>query len=223
MPTCNALTLRQLLSLRDGEPVDANLLLHIDHCPKCSEELGRLRALQASMRALPSAEPPAYDGKMLRSRLRGERLYRAAGVSVVAGIGALTLLLIAAVHGNRTQVETAENRDDSPSMTAVEDVAEPSVSSWVIRSQELESRLSQLPRRPRIERASTSATIDTLQSRIQWVDYQLSVAKDVGMTERQSAQLWRNRVELMDSLVMVRYAEAQHAVLLPIASAGSSQ
>jgi hypothetical protein len=55
---------------------------------------------------------------------------------------------------------------------------------------------------------STAATIDTIEQRIQWLDFQLSNAPDGDLSEEQSRRLWRERVELMDSLVKVRYAEA---------------
>jgi hypothetical protein len=74
--------------------------------------------------------------------------------------------------------------------------------------------LRRLPSRPVVERASTTTTIDSLQSSIQWLDYQLSVAADVGLSERQAAQLWEDRIQLMDSLVKVRFAEAQRFAVL---------
>jgi hypothetical protein len=49
--------------------------------------------------------------------------------------------------------------------------------------------------------------IDTIEDRIQWLDFQLSDAPDSGLSEEQTQRLWRERVELMDSLVKVRYAE----------------
>jgi hypothetical protein len=49
--------------------------------------------------------------------------------------------------------------------------------------------------------------IDTIEERIQWLDFQLSDAPDSGLNERQTQRLWSERVELMDSLVKVRYAE----------------
>jgi len=56
--------------------------------------------------------------------------------------------------------------------------------------------------------------IGDIQSRIQWVDYQLSLADDVGMSDRQSAALWQDRIRLMDTLVKVRSAEAQRFAVL---------
>jgi hypothetical protein len=57
-----------------------------------------------------------------------------------------------------------------------------------------------------VERAATSAAIDELQTRIQMLDQQLSAAaNDDGY---RTQRLWSARVQLMNSLVYVRYAEA---------------
>jgi hypothetical protein len=59
-----------------------------------------------------------------------------------------------------------------------------------------------------VERAGTSLPIDTLETQVQWLDHQLSAG--VGELEPRSAeQLWRRRVEAMNSLVQLRYVEAQ--------------
>jgi hypothetical protein len=81
------------------------------------------------------------------------------------------------------------------------------VPELMAQSQHLEDLLQQLPERPRIERVSTAAMIDTIEDRIQWLDFQLSDAPGSGLNEEQTRRLWRERVELMDSLVKVRYAE----------------
>jgi hypothetical protein len=52
-----------------------------------------------------------------------------------------------------------------------------------------------------------AATIDTIEQRVQWLDQQLSYAPVAGLDDAQTYQLWRERVDLMDSLVKVRYAE----------------
>jgi hypothetical protein len=87
------------------------------------------------------------------------------------------------------------------------DVGTARVPELVAQSRRLEDLLQQLPERPRIERVSTAAMIDTIEERIQWLDFQLSDAPDSGLNERQTQRLWSERVELMDSLVKVRYAE----------------
>ena len=81
-----------------------------------------------------------------------------------------------------------------------------SIQSLVSRSQRLEAVLNTLPPRPTVERAATSAAIDDLQTRIQILDQQLSAAANDDRYRTQ--RLWSARVQLMNSLVYVRYAEA---------------
>ena len=215
MHACNTVTVAQLLSVRDGEPVDAGALQHVERCEHCSQELSRLKAVSATLRALPELTAPVYDPASLRARSRRGRIFQAANAAGIVAVGALTAFLVAGQIANRYEHVASVD----PPIEATE--PDSSVNSLVIRSQELESRLRRLPQRPQVERASTSLTIDSLQDRIQWVDFQLSLAHEAGMTERQTKELWRDRVRLMDSLVTVRYAEAQRTAYLMPASGSS--
>jgi hypothetical protein len=80
------------------------------------------------------------------------------------------------------------------------------------RSQALEAVLAALPERPAVARADTSLPIDSLESQVQWLDHQLSVAGSQ-FPAPQAEALWRDRVEVMNSLVQLRYVEAQSSVL----------
>jgi len=223
MHTCNALTLAQLLSVRDGEPVATGVARHIERCNPCTQEIARLRGVQAELCALPLLDAPAYDPHALRQRLQRRehrmRTYRYASAAAIASVAVLALFLVTTVNGTREPVAVTAVQSPATPISRAE--IEPNLSALVIRSQDLESRLQRLPKRPHVERASTSVTIDSLQNRIQWVDYQLSVASDVGMSHRQATRLWQDRVQLMNSLVSVRYAEAQRTASSLYISGGS--
>jgi hypothetical protein len=62
-----------------------------------------------------------------------------------------------------------------------------------------------------VERAGTAVPIDALEAQVQWIDHQLSTGDglEAGVTER----LWRERVDLMNSLVQLRYVDAQRIAL----------
>jgi hypothetical protein len=47
---------------------------------------------------------------------------------------------------------------------------------------------------------------------VQWIDHQLSTSAEA-MPPTQAERLWRDRVEVMNSLVQLRYVEAQRPVL----------
>jgi len=72
--------------------------------------------------------------------------------------------------------------------------------------------LAAMPERPAVERAETSVPIESLEAQVQWLDHQLSL---VGVDTRapDAERLWRDRVEVMNSLVRLRYVEAQRLVL----------
>lgn len=95
------------------------------------------------------------------------------------------------------------------------------------RSHYMEQVLSGLPRRGQVARADTAGVIAELEDRIAAVDYQLNrvglnragVGRSAWRTPDlapadgsryetiESSDLWRRRVEFMDQLVRVRYAE----------------
>jgi hypothetical protein len=158
------------------------------------DELARLSRLKHELRQLPSFEPPEHAWPLIRERLERLPRRRLGGpwifvpAAVAAGLVA-TLTLLWMMHMDRGH----PGPDDA-------------IQSLVSRSQRLEAVLNTLPPRPTVERAATSAAIDELQTRIQLLDQQLSAAaNDDG---HRTQRLWSARVQLMNSLVYVRYAEA---------------
>ena len=191
----------QLLSQRDGEPVDVNTVRHIESCAWCSSELERLKTMQQRLRALSSFDPPPLSS-MRPVRTRGRR-------AVPAAIAAACVLAIAIGIAQRDRV--AEVQTPEPVAAAQKpsaNQAEP-LETLVAQSRQLDELLRHLPERPSIERVALAATIDTIEQRIQWLDVQLSYAPETGLNDEQARRLWRERVDLMDSLVKVRYAEGQ--------------
>ncbi|HEY0939482.1 MAG TPA: hypothetical protein VGE08_05240 [Steroidobacter sp.] len=201
--------IEHLLSLRDGEPVAANVSEHVKACSTCSDELQRLSSVRAEMQGLRQFEPPAMAWDRIqqaiperRPRLRWEKVGLAAAVTV-----AITLTAVAFITSNSDRSSAGAPAEVAEAEAPTQD-ANPHLEELVAQSQRLEGLLRKLPERPRVERVSTAATIDTIEQRIQWLDFQLSTAPDQDLSEEQSRRLWRERVDLMDSLVKVRYAEA---------------
>ena len=85
-----------------------------------------------------------------------------------------------------------------------------SLEALMAQSQQLEHELRAITYQPRMMRASTAATISNLEDRIAAIDYQL-IHPAIRMSPAQKQQYWRERVRLMDSLVKLRYAQAQRA------------
>jgi hypothetical protein len=203
-----------LLSLRDGEPVDAATAAHVEQCQRCSAELHKLRETRAQLQSLPQLDAPTSFQEIQRAMARPVAApRRALSARLVAGLAFVTLTTIFFVALRDETTPTVADRSVEPQVEPVEqatppiDVGTARVPELVAQSRRLEDLLQQLPERPHIERVSTAAMIDTIEERIQWLDFQLSDAPDSGLNERQTQRLWSERVELMDSLVKVRYAE----------------
>ena len=199
-----------LLSLRDGEPVDVATATHVEQCQHCSAELRKLRETRAQLQSLPQFDAPTSFQEIQRAMARPVAApRRALSARLVAGLAFVTLTTIFFVALRDETAPTVADRSVPPDerATPLIDVGTARVPELVAQSRRLEALLQQLPERPRIERVSTAAMIDTIEERIQWLDFQLSDAPDSGLNERQTQRLWSERVELMDSLVKVRYAE----------------
>jgi hypothetical protein len=200
-----------LLSLRDGQPVDAATAAHVEQCARCTAELRKLRETRVKLQSLPQLDAPSSFQEIQRAMARpvaAPRRNVSARLVAVLAFVTLTSIFFVALRDETSPVVAEQRAEPVEQQTPAIDVIETArVPELVARSQQLEGLLQKLPERPRIERVSTAAMIDTIEGRIQWLDFQLSDAPDSGLSEEQTRRLWRERVELMDSLVKVRYAE----------------
>ena len=199
-----------LLSLRDGQPVDAAIAAHMEQCQRCTAELHKLREMQSNLQSLPQLEAPSSFAEIQRAMARPAAApRRLVSPRLVAALAFVTLTAIFFVAlRDETAPKVVRGAQPATQQEQPTDAIEHArVPELMAQSQHLEDLLQRLPGRPQIERVSTAAMIDTIEDRIQWLDFQLSDAPDSGLNEEQTQRLWRERVELMDSLVKVRYAE----------------
>jgi len=200
----------ELLSLRDGATVDARVRAHVDQCGDCAAALAGTKSLRERLRALPPAPALAADGwAELQGRLavqagRRRRLAQVAPFAAAASVAALALF--ATLRG----FDAPSHPAAGPEPLVVLD--DESVEELRARSQALDELLAAMPQRPAVARAGTSVPIETLEAEVQWLDHQLSLAGAEGRAI-ESEQLWRDRVEAMNSLVQLRYVEAQQVNL----------
>ncbi|MBN1238500.1 MAG: hypothetical protein JXB36_08350, partial [Gammaproteobacteria bacterium] len=87
--------------------------------------------------------------------------------------------------------------------------AAPSHAALLVESARLERLLEALPRQRPIMTAGTAGTIAALEDRIYFIDGQLTLGAAQGLEPKQQLALWRERIDVMDALVKVRYAQAQ--------------
>jgi len=215
--------IRELLTLRDGVPVAARSAEHVNACEQCGAEIARLKELRTRLRQLPGFAPPlgawaeVEQGLAIPAPAPRHALGARGARAAVLVAGLLGAALVSAFLWQSKRDRPATNH---PSINAdFGSVRAQSLSSLVARSQRLEALLRGLPR-PAVERAATAAAIDELQVRIQVLDVQLSGAEGRDPDRGQAQQLWAARVQLLDSLVSLRYAE--HAAHRDFGTSGST-
>jgi hypothetical protein len=204
-----------LLSLRDGEPVDVAVRAHVESCAECAQEREKLELVRRRLQALPNeSDLPAAGWDRLRARLEATKPQasprRWQGASAIAASFAMLGLLAGMLL-----------RDDgsgAPELAAARDAAGAAITLHTIedlrnQSRVLEEVLAALPARPAVERAGTAIPIETLEAQVQWVDHQLSLSGVADAEPALTEELWRERVEVMNRLVQLRYVEAQRVAL----------
>lgn len=174
------------------------------------DELERLRA---GLGDLPDTVPPRAVWHRIREQAEAEGLLaesksvRRIRWFVGAGVAAAVALAVLRVPDAVGPVSGEPGPDVTLRATPTH---EQDLRVLMERSRQLEQFLRDVPYQPRVMRASTAATISNLEDRIAAIDYQLNNPA-IRMSPAEQQQYWRERVRLMDSLVKLRYAQAQRA------------
>ncbi|HSD70182.1 MAG TPA: hypothetical protein VLB07_11555 [Woeseiaceae bacterium] len=187
----------------------------------CGLNMAHRDLLQRKLRELPDTPPPRAVWQRIEAQARAEGLFAArrlgqpmkwlAGAAIAAAVALFALRLPLApeaeVPGNvfSTEPPYQEATGESASVNQLR-----AVNALMVRSRELESDLRALPEQPQLVQAGTAATILDLEDRIAAIDL---ILNDSGghLTAAQSEAYWRERVRLMNSLVRLRYAQAQRS------------
>ncbi len=166
----------------------------------------------ARLRALPAAPSRPGGWADVQARLAARQAAGARGAVVWRLAAAASVALIAVVATLRVAGFALESpralATELTPQTAEQAVELDRVAQLRLQSEALEQVLTVIGERPAVQRAGSSVPIDTLEVQVQWLDHQISVGQDVlapGSVER----LWRQRVDAMNSLVRLRYVEAQ--------------
>ncbi len=178
-------------------------------CALTANEAG---ALQRGLRELPETMPPRAVWNRIREQAEAEGLLQQGSAGsrrmwfAGAGLAAAVLLAVMMPALMPPQSEGITVPQNLPSNTTTLTTLQ----TLMVQSRQLESDLRSLPDEPRVMRASTFATISDLEDRVAAIDYQLN-DPDVKMTSDDRELFWRERVRLMNSLLQLRYAQAQRA------------
>jgi hypothetical protein len=204
-----------LLTLRDGGPMDAALRADLEADPAAAVELQRLRRMKTALCDLPELTPPDHVWQRVALELDADDARRirwplrfAAG-ALIAGAALLAALQIATRSAEPpagAAPVALESTSDRPSSRPI---YSPTLLAYREQSERLERMLARIPYQRPVMSASTASTIVALEERIAYVDAQLTLASafDMQMPEREA--LWGERVDLINALVQVRYAQAQ--------------
>ena len=173
-------------------------------------------ALRSGLNALPDTMPPREVWLRIREQAEAEGLIVPKGIQKRSGwymgaglAAAVALLAVVMVPGVFTEPE--EPGSVVPDIVGTSSqVPLNTLQTLMTESRELESNLRALPAAPRVQRASTMATISDLEDRIAAIDFQLNNT-EVQMSPEDTVLFWRERVRLMKSLLQLRYAQAQRA------------
>lgn len=206
-----------LLTLRDGEPIDAALREGILRDAEARRDLAVLGERRRALAALPDCAPdPEIDRQvlaMMRDAARGGKQRRGRRRFGFAAVLALPLAIAAIVWPTRDPVPPA-----APVAVAMETPAAPprlvryeeqDYRTLRAQSAELEQALFSLPAPRAVISAGTAGTIVDLEDRIAAIDVSLNQAEFDGALPHDRAAIWRERVELMNALVQVRYAQSR--------------
>ena len=203
----------QLLTIRDGDPVEAKTRQHVENCAECRGELARLRSVRESLRGLPELIAPADGWSRVEARLNQpeprSRWWPGAAVAATVLVAMAVWLFSGSVEKHMPVGQYAQNEATQATSPATSLAAkEPEIDELVSQSRRLEALLRDLDEQsPRVMKATTAGTIAGLQDGIALIDYGLSRNDD--FSSDQSEQLWRQRVDLMNTLVQVRGAQLQ--------------
>lgn len=168
-------------------------------------------ALHEGLNSLPDTPPPRMLWARIREQAEAEGLVRQrrdfrnwyAGAGLAAAV-VMAIMLIP----ERPGMQPVDNAYVVPDPEIGTQNPTSGLQQLMIRSAQLEHNLRALPDEPSVVRAGTAATIIELEDRIAAIDYQLS-DPDAGLTPAETEIFWRERVRLMESLVQLRYAQAQ--------------
>ncbi|MCG8434954.1 MAG: hypothetical protein MJA83_13060 [Gammaproteobacteria bacterium] len=195
-------TAEQLLACLDNSTECNEARTHISACEICQAELFRLKTLKRDLQNLPAFEPPrGVWQKVIASHAAGEARSRQAGKSAWYGIGiglAASVVLAVVIFSLQFQKPAPELRENESELAVL-----------VKKSKHLESYLSYVDARSSVVSARTADTITRLEDGIALIDYQLNNAARTRLSRRQEIDLWRQRNELMQSLLTVKYAQAK--------------
>jgi hypothetical protein len=201
-----------LLSLRDGEPIDLAVRSHVESCSECARAKAELETVRRRLAALPAVDPSADGWARLRARidaLSRPTVKRRRGSAVAIAASCAMLGVLAGMLLRETGPGAPE-RMAQPAAVVLPQTLD-SIEELRDRSRVLEEVLAALPARPAVERAGTAVPLTRCRRRCSGRPPARCPGRACGAGSER--RLWRERVEIMNTLVQLRYVEAQRVAL----------
>jgi hypothetical protein len=226
-----------LLSVRDGEPLDAVTSNVIAEDAKLEREIERMRQVRHALGRLPELSPADDMWQRIvavehETRPRSNFRRLAAGAGIAAAVAALAIFIVSspsrptggvAPHAIPPgyRITTTAPADSPSTVVGGETPFDPdsplfygrvvpaSYPELVQESARLDRALRRVPYQRPMMSAETATTIAGLEDRIALIDEQITYSNARGVPQPQRVALWGERVDLMNALVHVRYAQAQ--------------
>jgi len=173
-------------------------------------ELEHSRCVARLLRELPDHAARPYDWHEFQRRARSAP----ATAARVADLRALAAVIVIALAVLATAIRfgAGPNPPHPPSASVMSDQAAPAAGGDVARATEREDTAAQywlerLPREPALVHVGTRAAVETLEDHIAQVDDLLTTERAGSAPAERLRVLQQERVQLVNSLVQVRYAE----------------
>jgi hypothetical protein len=201
-------SLEQLIALRDDEPVTLEVQQHVRGCDDCTRALDHLASFRGTLAALPDALPPPDAWVRVVAGLeRGGDSARQARWLPAAGLGLVASVVAALVLMNARLAAPLAPDSGSAVTPAVAPVA--NLPQLMAQSQYLERAVLDLNDSGdrRVVSAGTASAVAELEDRIAFLDYEINQASTQAHSDADLTRLWRQRVDLLQSLAAVRYAQ----------------
>ncbi len=185
-------------------------------------------SLRAALRRLPKREPPPEIWRRIEAGLAEHDRSKPGDVPskthdrcalhymFAAAIAASVVLTVTLLIGRADAPQSA-----APVQRVTDAVLEPpersaAIAELLAESARLERVLIAFPRHDGVIRVATAGTIAGLEDQIAWIDSELSTSAALDDDDPMYQEvLWRERVEVMNALVDVHYAQVPSRVLLP--------
>ena len=156
----------QLLSWRDGAPVDIETREHAEHCVTCAVSVRRLTARRRSLQELPQVEAPDIEYSRILARAqevrspmnKGNQWRAIAAAAIVAAVVAEFVVIDRQQNRGPQHVQIDESASEAVPLR--HEQGDPAVARLVEQSRELDEILQKMPRRPEVQRVSMAGTVE---------------------------------------------------------------